>query len=123
MKKILLGMLLPVLTLVLVTSCEKDMDSNPTFHENTTGFVLNMPANAANNVLDLLTTNELTFTTSQPDYGGIPLSTNYDVQISFEDFSAEAPVFKVVTISTSAAMKVSGKRLNDAVVTMFQEAN
>ena len=56
MKKILLGMLLPVLTLVLVTSCEKDMDSNPTFHENTTGFVLNMPANAANNVLDLLTT-------------------------------------------------------------------
>lgn len=52
MKKILLGMLLPVLTLVLVTSCEKDMDSNPTFHENTTGFVLNMPANAANNVLD-----------------------------------------------------------------------
>ena len=42
MKKILLGMLLPVLTLVLVTSCEKDMDSNPTFHENTTGFVLNM---------------------------------------------------------------------------------
>ena len=43
MKKILLGMLLPVLTLVLVTSCEKDMDSNPTFHENTTGFVLNMP--------------------------------------------------------------------------------
>lgn len=123
MKKILLGMLLPVLTLVLVTSCEKDMDSNPTFHENTTGFVLNMPANAANNVLDLLTTNELTFTTSQPDYGGIPLSTNYDVQISFEDFSAEAPVFKVVTSSTSAAMKVSGKRLNDAVVTMFQEAN
>ena len=52
MKKILLRMLLPVLALVLVTSCEKDIDSNPTFHENTTGFVLNMPANAANNVLD-----------------------------------------------------------------------
>lgn len=84
MKKILLGMLLPVLTLVLVTSCEKDMDSNPTFHENTTGFVLNMPANAANNVLDLLTTDQLTFTTSQPDYGGIPLSTNYDVEISLK---------------------------------------
>lgn len=123
MKKILLGMLLPVLTLVLVTSCEKDMDSNPTFHENTTGFVLNMPANAANNVLDLLTTDQLTFTTSQPDYGGIPLSTNYDVEISFEDFSAEEPVYKVVASSTSATIKVSGSRLNDAVITMFQDAN
>lgn len=123
MKKILLGMLLPVLTLVLVTSCEKDMDSNPTFHENTTGFVLNMPANAANNVLDLLTTDQLTFTTSQPDYGGIPLSTNYDVEISFEDFSAEEPVYKVVASSTSATIKVSGSILNDAVITMFQDAN
>lgn len=123
MKKILLGMLLLVLTLVLVTSCEKDMDSNPTFHENTTGFVLNMPANAANNVLDLLTTDQLTFTTSQPDYGGIPLSTNYDVEISFEDFSAEEPVYKVVASSTSATIKVSGSRLNDAVITMFQDAN
>lgn len=123
MKKILSGMLLPVLTLVLATSCEKDMDSNPTFHENTTGFVLNMPANAVNNVLDLITTDELTFTTSQPDYGGIPLSTNYDMQISFEDFTAESPVFKVVTSSTSAVLKVSGKKVNDAVVTMFQEAN
>ena len=123
MKKILLGMLLSVLTLVLVTSCEKDMDSNPTFHENTTGFVLNMPANAANNVLDLLTTDQLTFTTSQPDYGGIPLSTNYDVEISFEDFSAEEPVYKVVASSTSATIKVSGSRLNDAVITMFQDAN
>lgn len=29
MKKILLRMLLPVLALVLVTSCEKDIDSRP----------------------------------------------------------------------------------------------
>ena len=76
-------MLLPILTMVMVASCENDMDSNPVFHENTTGFVLNMPANAANNVLDLLATDELKFTTSQPDYGGMPLSVNYDLQNVF----------------------------------------
>ena len=123
MKKILSGMLLAVLCMMLVTSCEKDMDSNPTFHENTTGFVLNMPANAANNILDLLAADEITFTTSQPDYGGIPLATNYDVEISFEDFSSENPVYKVVTSSTSTVIAISGSRLNDAVVNMFLEVN
>ena len=123
MKKILSGMLLAVLCMMLVTSCEKDMDSNPTFHENTTGFVLNMPANAANNVLDLLAADKVIFTTSQPDYGGIPLVTNYDVEISFGDFSGENPVYKVVTSSTSTVIEISGSRLNDAVVNMFLEAN
>ena len=52
MKNILSGMWLSILCMVLFISCEKDLDSNPTFQENTTGFVLNMPANAANNVLD-----------------------------------------------------------------------
>lgn len=116
-------MLLAVLCMMLVTSCEKDMDSNPTFHENTTGFVLNMPANAANNVLDLLAADKVIFTTSQPDYGGIPLVTNYDVEISFGDFSGENPVYKVVTSSTSTVIEISGSRLNDAVVNMFLEAN
>lgn len=123
MKKIWLGMLLPILTMVLVTSCENDTDSNPTFHENTTGFVLNMPANAANNVLDLLATNELKFTTSQPDYGGMPLSVNYDLEMSFEDFTSEDPVYTVLTSSTSTVIGVSGSKLNNAVVTMFQDAN
>lgn len=123
MKKIGFGMLLPFLALLLFASCEKDLDSNPTFHENTTGFVLNMPANAANNVLDLLAASELTFTTNQPDYGGIPLSTNYDLQVSFDDFTAESPVFKVAVSSTSAVIKVSGKKLNDVVVSLFQDAN
>lgn len=123
MKKILSGMLLAVLCMMLVTSCEKDMDSNPTFHENTTGFVLNMPANAANNVLDLLAADKVIFTTSQPDYGGIPLVTNYDVEISFGDFSGENPVYKVVTSSTSTVIEISGSRLNDAVVNMFLETN
>ena len=123
MKKIWLGMLLPILTMVMVASCENDMDSNPVFHENTTGFVLNMPANAANNVLDLLATDELKFTTSQPDYGGMPLSVNYDLQMSFEDFTAEEPVYTVLTSSISTVVSVSGSKLNNAVVTMFQEAN
>ena len=76
-----------MLDLELTTTCEKDIDSKPTNNEKTTGFTLNMPGIAANNLIDLVATESLTFTTSQPDYGGIPLSVNYDLQISFSDFS------------------------------------
>ena len=59
------------------------MDSNPTFHENTTGFVLNMPANAANNVLDLLTTDELTFTTSEkPETNQVTTTTTFHIELT-----------------------------------------
>lgn len=123
MKKIFSGLLLPLLALALTTSCEKDIDSNPTYHENTTGFTLNMPGIAVNNLIDLAATESLTFTTSQPDYGAIPLSVNYDLQISFSDFSEEEPVYKVLTSSTSAKIEVTGSKFNDAVVNMFMEAN
>lgn len=123
MKKIFSGLWLSIFTLMMTTSCEKDIDSNPTFQENTSGFVLNMPANAANNVLDLLATDNLTFTTNQPDYGGIPLSVNYDLQISFDDFSSDESAYTVLTSATSTVISVTGKKFNDAIVNMFQEAN
>ena len=55
MKKIMLnkGWLLSLLAMIALgfTSCDKDIDSNPTFDTSHAkdGFVLNAPANAANN--------------------------------------------------------------------------
>lgn len=121
MKKILWGLMLPVLTLMMLSSCEKDTDSNPTFHENTTGFVLNMPAVAPNNTIDLLATTNLIFTTNQPDYGGIPLRTSYDLQFSLDGDAAE-PKYISLGEYTTTKIEVAGRKFNDKVVEAWTEA-
>ena len=61
------------------TSCADDNDSNPVLHMPDT-FTLNTPA-LAGNTYDLKnTTDSITFTWSQPDYGGMPLATTYKLQ-------------------------------------------
>lgn len=64
------------LTLV---SCADDNGSNPVLHMPDT-FTLNTPA-LAGNAYDLKnTTDSIAFTWSQPNYGGMPLVTNYKLQ-------------------------------------------
>lgn len=61
------------------SSCADDNDSNPVLHMPDT-FTLNTPA-LAGNAIDLAnTTDSITFTWSQPDYGGMPLVTTYKLQ-------------------------------------------
>ena len=61
------------------TSCADDNDSNPVLHMPDT-FTLNTPT-LAGNTYDLKnTTDSITFTWSQPNYGGMPLATTYKLQ-------------------------------------------
>lgn len=61
------------------TSCADDNDSNPVLHMPDT-FTLNEPV-LAGNTYDLKNlTDSITFTWSQPDYGGMPLVTTYKLQ-------------------------------------------
>ena len=84
MKKIIYILLLAVACVGFV-SCDEDRDSNPIFNGAGTvrSFVLNVPAMAANNVVDLEGSEALVLTTSQPDYG-FPVSTVYTVWVSVD---------------------------------------
>lgn len=123
MKKIFQYLLLPVMALALVTSCETDDESNPTLDVShaADGFVLNVPALAQNNTYDLTAAEKLWLTCSQPNYGGIPYVTRYYVQVaneqSFEAYS------ELSTSFTTAKMGVDAYELNQAIVGLYQEAH
>ena len=136
MKKIILNnirlfSMLAVAALTLA-SCEKDDDSNPTFHKNTTGFVLNTPANATNNTYDLAFASTLNLTCSQPDFGGAPYVTDYYVQVSldptFKNATSAAPETKADFIQlassyTTASMNVLASEVNNAMIQLYRNAH
>ena len=66
-----------------LSACDADRDSNPILGEPDT-FVLNVPAFAENNVYDLLNSESLLLTCSQPAYG-MPMATTYSVQVSLDE--------------------------------------
>lgn len=63
----------------VTSSCEDDNDSNPTLHMPES-FTLNTPALAGNAINLEGMGDSITFTWSQPDYGGMPLITTYKLQ-------------------------------------------
>lgn len=129
MKHIIKTMLLPLLALPFaLLSCEEDRDSNPTINvaQASQGFVLNMPGNAANNTYDLVNAESLHLTCSQPDYGGVPYVTRYEVQVALAaDGFDNAATYKTLnsTFTDAANINVVASELNDTVVALFQEAN
>lgn len=129
MKNIIKSLLLGVVAAVPVflTSCESDTDSNPTAIQPDS-FVLNPPANAENNVYDLAQSNYVELTTSQPNYGGMPLATKYAVEVSIDPAFAQVqpseayPAIDYMTLTdiyTSATLHVNAKQLNNAVVDLY----
>lgn len=123
-------MLLPALVLpLMLASCDEDRDSNPTLDVShaSDGFVLNVPANAANNVYDLASSTGVRLTCSQPNYGGVPYVTRYYVQVAIDDAfltdQTNTPYKELATSYTEADMSVSADELNDSIVQLFKDEN
>ena len=122
-------MLLPALVLpLLFTSCDDDRDSNPTLDLShvADGFVLNTPAVAENNTYDLISAKSLRLTCSQPNYGGVPYSMRYYVQVSIDPAFVSDPTAthtELATFYRTADMQVNATEINNAVVALFQAAN
>ncbi len=110
---------------LLFTSCNSDRDDNPTF-TLPTSFTLNVPANANNNVYDLINSSSITFTANQPDYGGFPLPTSYAMQVSMDSTFTDAKDGKVAnyielpTPFASTTMSIKASELNEQIIALYE---
>lgn len=119
MKKIYKSLLLAMVAcLPFLTSCKDDHGSNPTLRIPAS-FELNMPAFAVNNVYDLPAAETLNLTTSQPDYGDIPLAVTYAPQISLDGSAWE----ELSTTFTSTDIKLSTALLNSKILELYRAAH
>ena len=118
MKKLIYILLLAVVAVGFV-SCEEDRDSNPIWNEDAAKtFVLNMPTVAVNNLLDLEGSDNVVFTTSQPDYG-FPVSTVYTTWVSLDG----AEYVALPTTSTSAVISIPAKEINEALLGLLGDGD
>ncbi len=119
MKKIYKSLLLAMVAcLPFLTSCKDDHGSNPTLWIPAS-FELNMPAFAVNNVYDLPAAQTLNLTTSQPDYGDIPLAVTYAPQISLDGSAWE----ELATTFTSTDIQLSTALLNSKILELYRAAH
>ncbi|MDY5090064.1 MAG: SusF/SusE family outer membrane protein [Prevotella sp.] len=131
MKSIYKLMMLPLMVLPLIfASCDTDDGSNPKLDLShvSEGFVLNTPAYAENNTYDLVNSEGVWLTCSQPNYGGgVPYVVNYYVQVSldptFAQGNADAAYTELPSSYYLAKMQVNARELNDAVVELYQKAH
>ncbi len=131
MKSIYKLMMLPLMVLPLIfASCDTDDGSNPTLDLShvSEGFVLNTPAYAENNTYDLVNSEGVWLTCTQPNYGGgVPYVVNYYVQVSldptFAQGNADAAYTELPSSYYLAKMQVNARELNDAVVELYQKAH
>lgn len=110
------------MVLGLFTACDSDRDDNPTLTMPET-FRLNAPAIAENNVVDLVNTDNITFTCDQPDYGGFPIVTEYTVEYSTTEDFAEGTTYTWPSAFTSTTISLQGRKLNDNLIEAYQAAN
>lgn len=102
MKKLNITVGLMIGLTMMFTSCEKDLDNNPTL-QSPSSFTLNTPSYSSS-LIDMATSDSLAFTWSQPDYG-FPVVAQYQIQVSSKN--------KWVVSADQAAEDATGKTLAD----------
>lgn len=117
MKKLLNIGLIGLFGVLCLTACSDDNDSNPTLDQGDGTFVLNVPEYAENNVVDLKNSTFVNLTTSQPNYGGVPYSTTYAVEISLD----EVVWTDLPTTYTTTKIAIAAKEFNNAILTLSGE--
>lgn len=110
------------LGMALFTSCETDRDDNPVL-SYPESFQLYAPGAAQNNVIDLLASNTLTLSCDQPNYGGMPMATTYEVQIALDEAFAEGQYAVLPTTFRSATLAVKTKELNEQMIELYKTVN
>ena len=117
---------------LMLTSCAKENDSNPTLNTDNLQMTLLESAYPTSLIIDLSKSETLNLKVQeQPNYG-FPAVTIYSVQVSIDPAfmdvapSDAAPTVKYTTLSTtytSADMNVDAMELNNAIIKMYQSAN
>lgn len=130
MKNIFKSLLVPALALAVVpffASCSEDRDDNPTLRQPTGNLTMTAPAGSETTTYDLINTENLTVTSTAPDYG-FPALILYQIQVSLtEDFATARTLGNVnATYSSTesqADITIGCAELNDSIVSLYQEAN
>ncbi len=99
--------------LAMLTSCDKDLDHNPTIQTPTT-FVLNTPA-TVNSTIDLANSTTVNLTCSQPDYG-FPANTGYTVEVATKEDMSDAQT--IDQSFNSSKLNVDAKLLATALTNL-----
>ena len=129
MKTMIKKWMLPVIALLpLLTACEKDTDSNPTFkYQPGQTFQLTTPANDANYITDLKAGQTVKLLCNQPDYGNIPLAVTYYVQASLDQnfmTTTEGVDFSELKNTASETnIDVNANELNDSIIVLYSRAH
>lgn len=118
-------MVASALCIPILTSCDSDTDSNPTYYD-ADSFVLNESAYAANNTIDLSVEGSLvSLTCSQPDYGGFPLAVIYSVQLSLDGTFTDATDDAVATYTTMSTtftdtnIDIDADEMNTSLISLY----
>lgn len=121
--------MLPVVALLpLLTSCEKDTDSNPTFQfQEGQTFALAAAVNDANYIVDLKAGQPVRLYCDQPNYGGIPVATTYYIQMSLDqNFMTTTENVEYCELKNSASetvIDVNANELNDSIIALYAREN